>query len=129
MYTTPGVGFGSGIERVMLALQEQGVEPPPLPAALVMITHFGGETKVEAVKLAEELRGAGISTWFAFARDRRSMKSQMREADKRQVKYTLILGENELENDEVALRPMGEGKQQMVARADLIQWLHSHTRA
>lgn len=125
----PGVGFGSGIERVALAMQEQGVEPPTLPPALVMITHFGGETKVEAAKLAEELRGEGISTWLAFARDRRSMKSQMREADKRQVKYTLILGENELANNEVAVRPMGEGKQQLVPRADLVAWLHAHTEA
>jgi histidyl-tRNA synthetase len=127
--TTPGVGFGSGIERVALALQEQGVEPPELPPALVMITHFGGETKVEAVRLAEELRSEGISTWLAFARERRSMKSQMREADKRQVQYTLILGENELVNDEVAVRPMGEGKQQMVSRAELVEWLHAHTAA
>jgi len=125
--STPGVGFGSGIERVALALQEQGVEPPPLSPSLVMITHFGGETKVEAVKLAEALRGEGISTWLAFARDRRSMKSQMREADKRQVKYTLILGENELANNEVAVRPMGEGKQQMVPQAELVAWLHART--
>ena len=89
-----------------------------------MITHFGGKTKVEAVRLAEALRGEGISAWLAFARERRSMKSQMREADKRQVRYTLILGENELENDEVAVRPMEKGKQQMVPRAELVTWLN-----
>lgn len=122
---TPGVGFGSGIERVILGLQEQGIEPPALPQTKVMITHFGGETKVEGVRLAEMLRAAGISTWLAFARERRSMKSQMREADSRNVKYTLIIGENELENETVAVRSMAEGVQVMVPRAALVDWLRS----
>ena len=124
---TPGVGFGSGFERVILGLQEQGVEPPPLPQTAVMIVHFGGETKVEAVRLAQDLRESGISAWMAFARDRRSMKSQMREADKRDVLFTLILGENELQNREVAVRPMAGGDQTMVARDDLLEWLQEHS--
>jgi histidyl-tRNA synthetase len=126
---TPGVGFGSGIERVVLGLQEEDLAPPPRPQTMVMVTHFGGETKVEAVKVAHELRVAGIGTFLAFARDRRSMKSQMREADSRDVLYTLILGENELANDAVAVRSMEEGEQTTIPRSQLVDWLQGRRRA
>lgn len=120
---TPGVGFGSGIERVILTMQAQGVEPQPAAPPTAMIVHFGGSTKLAALTLAEELRDGGISTFFAFARERRSMKSQMREADKRQVRYTLIVGEDEVARDEVAVRPMQDGEQTIVARAEIVDWL------
>lgn len=119
----PAVGFGSGIERVILAMQAQGVEAPQPPTPLVMIVHFGGETKMAALELAQELRGAGISAFFAFARERRSMKSQMREAGRRQVRYTLIVGEDEVEQGVVTVRPMDEGEQTVVPRAGLVAWL------
>jgi histidyl-tRNA synthetase len=120
---TPGVGFGSGIERVILAMQVQGVEPATQPPPLAMVVHFGGSTKLAALTLAEELRDGGISTFYAFARKRRSMKSQMREADKRQVHYTLILGEDEVARNEVAVRPMHGGEQTVVARPEIVDWL------
>lgn len=124
--STPGVGFGCGVERVILALKETGIEAPPAAPPEVMVTHFGGETKVEALRLAMELRRAGIATVMAFARGRRSMKSQMREADNRNVRFTLILGEDELANNQVAVRPMFGGEQTMVARGNLVAWLQSH---
>jgi histidyl-tRNA synthetase len=120
---TPGVGFGSGIERAILTMQAQGIEAPaPAPPA-AMIVHFGGSTKLAALSLAEQLRAGGISAFFAFARERRSMKSQMREADKRQVSYTLIVGEDEVARDEVAVRPMQDGEQTVVARTEIVDWL------
>jgi histidyl-tRNA synthetase len=124
--STPGVGFGCGVERIILGLKEAGSSAPPAPAPEVMVTHFGGETKLEALRVALELRRAGIVTVMAFARGRRSMKSQMREADSRNVRFTLILGEDELANNEVAVRRMVDGKQEMIARGDLIGWLKSH---
>lgn len=123
--STPGVGFGCGVERIILGLQEAGVSVPPATAPQVMVTHFGGQTKVEALKLAMALRRAGIVTVMAFARGRRSMKSQMREADSRGVRFVLILGEDELANDVVTVRPMYGGDQQTVARANLLAWLRS----
>lgn len=122
----PGVGFGSGIERIILGLKDAGVEPPAATVPQVMLVHFGGETKIAAMKLTFELRAAGIGTRLAFAREKRSMKSQMREANSRNVAYTLIIGESELENDEVVVRPMEKGEEQItVGRAKLVDWLQS----
>lgn len=123
---TPGVGFGFGIERVILGMKEEGIEPPPSSRPQVMVTHFGGETKTEAVKLAMELRANGITALIAFARGRRSMKSQMREADNRDVRFALILGEDELANEKVAVRPMDGGEQVSVPRKQLVAWLNRH---
>ncbi|MBP6806357.1 MAG: histidine--tRNA ligase, partial [Chloroflexi bacterium] len=60
--STPGVGFGSGIERIILGLQEQGIEAPKTPQPTVLVAHFGGETKKTAVTLTYQLRAAGIGT-------------------------------------------------------------------
>ncbi|MDT8307348.1 MAG: histidine--tRNA ligase [Anaerolineae bacterium] len=120
---TPGVGFASGVERVALAMQEQGIGAALPSPPLAMVVHFGGATKLSAIALAQELRMGGISTFFAFARERRSMKSQMREADKRQVRYTLIVGDDEVVRDVVAVRPMDGGEQTVVPRAEIVGWL------
>lgn len=124
--STPGVGFGCGIERIILGLKEAGIDAPPVTGPDVMVTHFGGETKVEALRVAMELRRADIVTIMAFARGKRSMKSQMREADNRNVRFTLILGEDELANNQVAVRRMVGGEQVMIARGNLVAWLKSH---
>ncbi|MCB0006909.1 MAG: histidine--tRNA ligase, partial [Anaerolineales bacterium] len=121
--SVPGVGFGSGIERIILALREQGVTPPALEAPQVFIAHFGGETKRAAVKLAYQLRDAGIGVRMAFARDKRSMKSQMREANKYDVDFVLILGEDEVTEGVASVRFMKESGQETVALADLAGWL------
>jgi histidyl-tRNA synthetase len=55
------------------------------------------------------------------------MKSQLREADKFDCRYTLILGEMELEQETVAVKPMGEGKQQQVPLSEIVNWLLQHT--
>lgn len=124
---TPGVGFGSGIERIILGLQEQDVPPPPLPQPAVLVAHFGGETKEAAVKLTYRLRAAGIGTRLAFARRRRSMKSQMREADKQDARFVLIVGGDEIENDFVTVRPLDGGEQTEVANDQIVAWLQAHT--
>jgi histidyl-tRNA synthetase len=92
----------------------------------VFIAHFGGETKTKAVELTYLLREAGIGTRLAFARDRRSMKSQMREANKYATQYVLILGGSELENGVITVRPMGDGEQTNVAFDELVSWLKNN---
>ncbi len=124
-HSVPGVGFGSGIERIILGIKQQGIEPPVVPPPPVLVAHFGGEAKQTAVSLAYTLRTAGIGTRLAFARHRRSMKSQMREANKHNVDYVLIIGESEVENNTVTVRPMNGGQQEVVAVADIVAKLQS----
>ncbi len=121
---TPGVGFGSGIERIVLGLQEQGIMPPPASQPQVMLAHFGGVTKTAAIKLTFLLREAGIGARLAFARERRSMKSQMREANKYDIRFVLILGESEVEKGTVAIRPLDGGDQIEILQTDLAAWLN-----
>ncbi len=121
--STPGVGFGSGIERIVLGLKEQEIAAPPSAAPAVLVAHFGGETKNAAVQLTYQLRDAGIGTRLAFARTRRSLKSQMREANKHDVRFVLILGESEVAERMVMVRPLDGGDQTPIPMADLTTWL------
>lgn len=121
--STPGVGFGSGIERIVLGMKETGIEPPDPQEPTVLVAHFGGVTKEAAVQLTFQLRAAGIGTRLAFARNRRSMKSQMREANKHNIKTVLILGESEIEQQSVMVRPLNGGEQTLVKLTDLIEIL------
>lgn len=121
---TPGVGFGSGIERIVLGMKEQGVElseTAPLP---VLVVHFGGATKIAAVRTVFRLREAGIGARLAFSRRGRSMKSQMREADRHQARYVLIMGDNELAQGVVAVKPLVDGEEQAtVPLEEIVAWL------
>jgi histidyl-tRNA synthetase len=99
---TPGIGFGIGIERVLIACDAEGVFPtsaPPLHA-YVMDT-AGGET---AVALTAELRRAGFRVDRAF--DGRSMKSQIKSADRSDALVALVIGPKELAEGSVGLRPL-----------------------
>ncbi len=120
---TPGVGFGSGIERIILGLQEQGISAPPPPQPTVLVAHFGGQTKATAVALTYQLRAAGIGTRLAFARDKRSLKSQMREANRFNVQTVLILGEEEVAAGLVTVRPLTGGDQTQIPLSDVINKL------
>lgn len=123
----PSVGFGSGIERIIMGMKEGGMELPPAPPLPVMVAHFGGETRLQATEIAFALREAGIGTWLAFGWPSRSFKSQMREADKRGVRFVLIVGEDEMKEGKVTVRPMrGEGSQTSVAVTELVAWLQTN---
>ena len=119
----PCVGFGSGIERIILGLQEAGIEPPALPKPSIMVAHRGGATKNAAVDIVYQLRSAEFSAILAFARESRSLKSQLREANKREVQWLVLIGEEELARQEVQIRPMAGGEQLSISSAELIPWL------
>ena len=105
---TPGIGFGLGIERILLACDAEGVfavDPTPLDAFVVDTT--GGEA---ARDLTVELRRAGLRADRAF--DGRSLKSQMKAADRSGARVALIVGPDELAAGTVSLRPLrGDGEQ------------------
>jgi histidyl-tRNA synthetase len=118
----PAVGVGIGIERIMIGLRQQDVDFPGPKKPIVMVAHFGGNTKPAAIQLAYHLRDAGIGTRVVFGRNRRSMKSQMREADRHEVAYTAIIGESELESNSATIKNMGTGEQTQIQQSEIIQW-------
>ena len=115
---TPGVGFACGMERLLLNMKRQGIQPPLVdekPAAVVVFV--GEEARAAAVKLASELRTDGLQALLAPAG--RSLKAQMRYAGAMGAPYVLILGEEELGRGMVAIREMGGGQQRQIAVAEV----------
>lgn len=106
---TPGIGFGSGIERIIMSMKEQGLDPEPLVTPQVFIAHFGEEAKQKALQLTFELRESNIPTLLSFGA--RSMKAQMREANRQGVKFVIIIGKNELEKGVAAVKDLSAGEQ------------------
>jgi histidyl-tRNA synthetase len=113
---TPGIGFGIGIERLLMACDAEGVfpvDPVPLDAFVVDVT--GGES---ARDLSAALRRQGLRVDRAF--DERSMKSQLKSADRSGALVAVIVGPDELEAGTVSLRPLrGAGTQHTVPRSEV----------
>lgn len=123
---TPGIGFGMGIERVILSLKQQGITPPALPAPRVQVSPLGEAARVPAIKLARDLRETGIGALLAFGG--RSLKSQLKSADKAGVTHTLILGDRELDEDVVVIRDMASSQQERVALDGVVAWLRDRLK-
>lgn len=118
---TPGVGVGIGIERIVLSLKAQGIEPPALPSPQVMALHRGPEAKLAALKLVDALRTAGIPASLAFGS--RSLKSQLKGANKSGVRFAAIIAEDELARGVATLRDMETGEQSEVALDEVVGWV------
>jgi histidyl-tRNA synthetase len=125
---TPGVGFGSGIERIILGLKAAGLNPPELPEPPIFIAYRGKGTKAKAVELLFSLRDAGFGARIAFAWGKRSLKSQMREAGRLAAQFVIIVGESELQTGQVSAKDMIAGEQTIVDIADLKTWLKNHLK-
>lgn len=120
---TPGVGFGSGIERIILGLKAAGLTPPGLSKPPIFIAYSGESIKARAVNLVFALRDAGLGTRIAFGWEKRSLKSQMREAGRLEAQLVIIVGESELQAGQVSVKDMQAGEQTMVDLTDLETWL------
>ncbi len=108
--STPGVGFGMGVERVIYHMKEAGVQAPMKDQVDVFVAQLGPEAKKKCLKLIETLRANGVHTIGALGEA--SLKSQMRLADKFEAKYTLLLGQMEVKENTIILRDMAAGKQE-----------------
>jgi histidyl-tRNA synthetase len=108
----PGVGFGLGIERLLLAIESAGVEIPAPEKAAAFIVSLGDGPKAAALALAAELRGRGIAVLLDDMG--RGMKPQMKYADRSGARYTIIIGDDELAAGTVTLRNMETGEQERI---------------
>src|SRR5690606_25097671 len=112
---TPGIGFGSGVERMLLACDAEGVLPAPESVLDVFVVDVTGGAA--ARDLAQELRAAGLRTDRAFGG--RSMKAQMKAAGRSGARVAVIVGEQELAEGTATVRDLRLGEQQTVPRDEL----------
>ena len=116
---TPGIGFGSGIERIILNLKRQQSPVPELAAPRVYVAHVSEGAEGAALTLAHRLRDGEIGV--VVGGGGRSLKAQLRHADALGARYVAILGEQELAKGEVTLRDMQDGQQRSVAEDEIVR--------
>lgn len=106
---TPGVGFGLGIERLLMILNERKYKFNEKKTLDIFIVTFDKDTKIEGMKFATALRKNGISADIDHLS--RSFKAQFRYSDSLDSKYTIILGPDEIKNNMIAIKNMKTGNQ------------------
>jgi histidyl-tRNA synthetase len=120
--STPGIGFALGLDRTLLACDDEGVfAATPRALDVFVVDTTGG---AEAVVITDSLRGVGLSADRAF--DGRSMKSQMKAADRSGARVAVIVGSDELAAATVVIRDLRHGADQVVVpRSDLVDRLRA----
>ena len=122
---TPGIGFGMGIERVIASLKAQGVQPPALPAPRVQVSPLGERPASPGIKLVRQLREADIGALLAFGG--RSLKSQLKSADKAERRYTLILGRvRSWRRTRCSYARWRPASRRPCNSAEIVNWLRGH---
>lgn len=117
---TPGVGFGLGLERLLLVLEQEGLPIPTAAGAppAVFVVAVGEAARREAIRVVDRLRRAGI----AADRDllNRAVRAQMRHADRMGARVALILGDAELASGEATLRVLATGSERRVPLGEVL---------
>ncbi len=115
--STGGIGFALGLDRTLIACDDEGVfAPSPSPVDVFVVDTAGG---LEALIITQQLRDAGISTDRSY--ENKSMKSQMKAADKSGARIAIIIGTDEVSAQSFVLRPLrGDEQQSTISRSELI---------
>ena len=112
-----GIGFALSIERLLLALEAEGIEIEHDDALDLFIATLDEDSKQYAVQLLHRLRKAGIKADTDYKS--RKLKGQMKQADRERAKYTIVLGENEIKNQQVKLKDMNDGGEHVIELSSL----------
>ena len=117
----PGIGFGLGIDRALLAAEAENVVPTDDFASDLYLIPLGFAAKSHALAISESLRGTGISCEIAFGD--RTLKAAMKSADKSRARYVIVLGDTELASGGFELKHMASGASSSVTLTSLVQTL------
>jgi histidyl-tRNA synthetase len=110
----PGIGFGMGLERVLIALEDEGIEPPSEPPLAVYLVALSAAGREAAIEIVRELRAAGLAADMPY--EERPMKAQLKMANRAGARFAAIVGDEELAAGTVSLRRLADGEQTTVAR-------------
>lgn len=119
--STPGVGFGLGIERLLLTMEANGVEIPKPEGTGVFIVMMGDNARKYGLGLAAELRSLGINTEIDLLA--RNIKGQMKNASRAGAKFAVIIGDNELETGMLGVKILDESRQIEVSKDEIVEFL------
>jgi len=114
---TPAAGFSIGMEATLLAMAKEKVGAPDEPPLDAFICSIGDKAAVEAALLAARLRNAGLCIELDY--EGRSLKAQMKQANKTGARFAVIIGDDELARDSARIREMATGEESTVPMAEL----------
>ncbi|GAB3050428.1 histidine--tRNA ligase [Virgibacillus ainsalahensis] len=123
---TPGIGFGMGLERLLMALEAENVKIPVDDKLDCFFVAAGQKEEKEAVRLVHELRSSGIQVDKDYLG--RKMKAQIKAADRFRAKYVLILGEDELQRQVINVKSMETGEQTELPISQLVESMQKKLR-
>ena len=118
---TPAVGFGMGIERLLMAMEDEGIELGSDPAPALYLAPLGEAGKVEAIRLAAELRGRGLYVETDIVS--RGLKAQMKYANKLGAVYSMVLGDDEVKLRRARVKRMEDGAEVELSLDELAEFL------
>ena len=107
---TPGVGFGSGLERLSLNLKRSEVPIPEEPKPTYLVINVGDAARPAALELAAKIRQAGVGA--ILSNGSRALRGQMRQANALGIPWALVLGDDEIQRGEVVVRNMEDSTQE-----------------
>lgn len=110
-------GFGMGLERLIMVLENAGILPPDDDNCRVFIASMGQRAETEAFTLAQRLRSLGIRAEINHCK--RSLKAQMKYADKIRAQSVIVIGDNEVDGDVYTVKDMASGEESVFAKADI----------
>jgi histidyl-tRNA synthetase len=117
---TPATGFGMGIERMIMCMEDCKVDFPPAPQIDIYIAGINQESESKIIEIVSGLRKAEKSAEYDFVD--RSLKNQMRFANKIGARYTTVIGEDELEKGTCSLKDMSSGEVNEIKIDEIAQY-------
>ena len=120
---TPGIGFGSGMERLTLNLKESGVDIPAEPSPSYLVANVGDNARSHALSLASRIRLEGVGAILSSGQ--RALRGQMRQANALGIPFVAILGDDEISRGEVVIRDMSTSTQETLDLTEFIESIKS----
>jgi histidyl-tRNA synthetase len=115
---TPGIGFGSGIERLTLNLKRSDVPVPEEPSPTYLVINVGEAARPAALELAARIRQAGAGA--ILGNGSRALRGQMRQANALGIPYAVVLGDDEIQRGEVVVRNMADSSQEAMPLGEFL---------